>query len=151
MPPDDPALRMIADYVVDFEAMFLVELISEMYEVLDSIPQAVALAAPQIGTPLRVVVYDLNSDDRGVLINPRITARSHKTRTVTEGCLTYPDEFWRVRRSPSVVAEWQDRFGRQHEGSWYGLGAQMVQHELDHLEGRLIPDYAIRKVFPGSH
>jgi peptide deformylase len=146
--PLNPALRTKAAMVVDYDAQ-LADLIAEMFEVLDSVDGAVALAAPQIGAMQRVVVYSLpfgKIDNRGHMVNPTITRASAKKRLVTEGCLSFPDEFWRVRRAVSCTTAYVDRFGYAKVKEWHGLGAQMVQHELGHLDGVLLPDVAVARV-----
>lgn len=130
--------------VTEFDSEFA-KIIAEMFLTLDD-SGGVALAAPQVGIPLRVVVYALPDGSRGHMVNPKIVSRSKKTRAVTEGCLSFPGMYWRVRRYLSVGTTHQDRFGSVHARTWHGLGAQMVQHELDHLDGILLPSKALRQV-----
>ncbi len=144
--PDAPELRLPSLEVVDFD-LDLVGVITTMYCLLDGTERAVGLAAPQMGVMRRVVVYDLgDGEERGVMVNPTVFSRSKKSRTVTEGCLSFPGMYWQVRRALSVTTTYQDRWGREHIKVWHGLGAQMVQHELDHLDGILLPDIAICQV-----
>lgn len=113
--------------------------IAELFQALDAHPGAIALAAPQVGLPLRALVWRLPSDD-GHAINPVIVSRSAKKRRVTEGCLTYPGQFWTTPRHTWVDVTWDDRFGRGHSERAHGLKAQMWQHEIDHLDGVLLPE-----------
>lgn len=149
LPRTAPVLRQVAQRVEEFDSD-LSALIAEMFCFLDGVEGAVALAAPQIGVSKRVVVYDLHDGKhRGVMVNPIITSHSENARPVTEGCLSFPGQAWRVRRWMRVGTTHFDRFGHVHVKDWHFLGAQMVQHELEHLDGILLPDVAIRRVPAG--
>ena len=111
---------------------------------------ALGLAAPQIGISKRMVIFkNKNLDERGavksekdydVLINPRITQlRGDKDKT-TEGCLSCPDISVEVTRYKEIKVKAYDREGRKINKRYTGFLARVVQHELDHLDGKLIID-----------
>jgi len=102
-----------------------------------------ALAAPQVGTRLRLVSYDLGQGPRA-LVNPRITARSEATFTLWDDCFSFPDLLVRVRRARSITLDFEDASGRAQR--WSDLEpaeAELFQHELDHLDGILAVDRAV--------
>lgn len=102
-----------------------------------------AMAAPQIGTRLRLVAFDLGRGPRA-LINPRIVARSEPTFTLWDDCLCFPDVLVRVRRARSITIEFDDERG--HPQTWRDLApaeSELFQHELDHLDGVLAVDRAV--------
>lgn len=139
-----PSLEVPADALPDPD---ITALVAEMFLTLDEMSDAVALAAPQVGANYRIVVFDLGErGPRGHLINPVVLSTSRHQRAVTEGCLSFPGQLWRVRRSIRVDTTHLDKFGVRHTNEWSYFAAQMVQHELDHLDGVLLPDVALRKV-----
>ncbi|SEJ11443.1 peptide deformylase [Propionispira arboris] len=101
----------------------------------------VGLAAPQVGTAIRVVVIDVGN---GLLelINPVIVEREG-TDTDTEGCLSIPDIFGEVERSSKVTVEFTNRRNKKQQITGEGLLARCFQHELDHLDGVLFIDRAL--------
>jgi peptide deformylase len=101
----------------------------------------VGLAAPQVGTAIRVVVIDVGN---GLLelINPVIVEREG-TATDTEGCLSIPDIFGEVERSSKVTVEFTNRRNKKQQITGEGLLARCFQHELDHLDGVLFIDRAL--------
>jgi peptide deformylase len=101
----------------------------------------VGLAAPQVGTAIRVVVIDVGN---GLLelINPVIVEREG-TATDTEGCLSIPDIFGEVERSSKVTIEFTNRRNKKQQITGEGLLARCFQHELDHLDGVLFIDRAL--------
>ena len=105
----------------------------------------VGLAAPQVGKLIRAVVIDVG-EGRYELINPVITEREG-TAVDSEGCLSVPDIFGEVERAEKVTVEYTNRWGKQQRLAADGLLARCIQHEVDHLEGRLFIDIAksIRK------
>ncbi len=140
-----PALTVPAAKVEEFDAR-LADLIAEMYQLLDSIgARAAALAAPQVGISERVFVYSFDGL-RGHMVNPTIVGTSAHRRPVTEGCLTFPDRLWRVKRYIRCQTTAFDRFGHVHVNDWAYFPAQVMQHEIDHLNGILLPDVALRQV-----
>lgn len=104
--------------------------------------EGVGLAAPQIGVPIRVFVYDVSEPEpaSGVLINPRITA-ARGTVKETEGCLSIPGLSELVERSARIVIEGLDRDGNEVRIEAEGLLGRCLQHENDHLDGVLFVDH----------
>lgn len=123
----------------------LLDLIDDMIETMHKY-NGVGLAAVQVGILKRIVVIDLY-DDHGpiVLINPIIT-KTKGEQEVDEGCLSFPNEFAKVIRPAEVVAEYTDRNGKRMKIKAKELLAQVIAHELDHLEGELF----IEKIIPGT-
>jgi peptide deformylase len=117
-------------------------LIDDMIETMYAAP-GIGLAAPQIGEPLRIFVVDLSvgraSGDLIVLVNPEI-AEHDGMQLETEGCLSLPGFEATVVRPARIVVRGLDREGRERRVEGTGLLARALQHELDHLEGRLFVD-----------
>jgi peptide deformylase len=106
-----------------------------------------AMAAPQIGIPRRFVALELG-DGPFVIADPRITACSAETFTLWDDCMSFPDLLVRVRRHVSIDLEYTDERGERV--SWRGLSrahAELLQHEIDHLDGVLAVD---RVTEPGA-
>jgi len=107
----------------------------------------VGLAAPQVGITQRFLVM-MTPDDEQVfkMINPKILSRSEKTCTMEEGCLSVLGGdnlpvYANVARPESVTVEWTDENGEQMSAEMSGVPARIVQHETDHLDGKLFIDY----------
>lgn len=107
----------------------------------------VGLAAPQVGLDMRIAVIDAGG---GILkiINPSIIKRDGSD-TTEEGCLSIPSVLVKVKRSKTVTVEYTDESGKINKKTFTGLEAKAFQHEIDHLNGRLIIDYLpwYRRVF----
>ncbi|MCL7956566.1 MAG: peptide deformylase [marine benthic group bacterium] len=135
----DPALRARCEEVetVDDEVRRLVDDLIDTMEAADGI----GLAAPQVGIPLRVFVYDIRDPDiePGALINPRIVEAGGTVRD-TEGCLSIPGFDETVERYATVVVEGLDREGREIRIEAGDLLSRCLQHEYDHLDGVLFID-----------
>ena len=121
-------------------------LIDAMVATMYRHPRCVGLAAPQVGSRLRVAVMDASVHPRGkggrglvVLINPRID-RAEGVVIQREGCLSVPDFTGNVRRSARVRLRAFDRDGTSHEWRLEGFEAVVAQHEVDHLDGLLFLD-----------
>ncbi len=136
----DPRLRTRARPVTQFDAELGV-LIDDMLETMYQAP-GIGLAASQVDVHLRVIVIDLSDgrDEPFVVINPEILAREGDARG-EEGCLSVPNIFDEVPRAAKIRLRWQDRHGETHESDFEGMMAVCVQHEMDHLEGKLFVDY----------
>lgn len=138
----DPALRATAAPVERFDDA-LARLVERLRRVMDDAPGA-GLAAPQLGVLARVVVYRLPEDERDapsrVLVDPAIVERSAECATFVEGCLSMPGVLAPVERSARVVVRAHDERGRLCEIAAEDDHASVVQHELDHLDGMLLPD-----------
>lgn len=103
----------------------------------------VGLAASQVDIHERIVVIDVseNHDDLLVLINPQITWMSEESQVYEEGCLSVPGVYDEVRRSAQITVQAQNEKGEHYEFDADGLLAVCVQHELDHLEGKVFVEY----------
>jgi peptide deformylase len=106
----------------------------------------IGLAAPQVGAMARLLVMDCVKDPAKsprpmVLINPTITWSSEDTSVYDEGCLSIPDQYAEVTRPATVRVEWLGLDGKTNEEEFEGLWATCVQHEIDHLNGKLFIDY----------
>lgn len=136
----DPRLRTKARIVTQFDAE-LHRLIEDLFDTMYAAP-GIGLAATQIDAHQRVIVADVSAERAQplVLINPEILSREG-LNTVEEGCLSVPDIFDEVERSLRVRVRAQDRDGQVFERDFEDMLAVCVQHELDHLEGKLFVDY----------
>ena len=113
-------------------------LIDDMFETMYA-ARGIGLAAPQVGRLERLAVVDVN-DNPFVIINPEIVLREGAQRG-EEGCLSIPDIYGEVERAMRVVVRAIDRDGRPFEVDASELLARCLQHEIDHLHGRLFIDY----------
>ncbi len=134
----DPVLKQVCEPVDKIDKR-LRRLLDDMAETMYE-SDGVGIAAPQVGRAIRAVVIDVDKK-RYDLINPVITEREG-TATDTEGCLSVPDIYGEVERAEKVTVEYQNRFGKKHVLTADGLLGRCIQHELDHLEGRLFIDIA---------
>jgi peptide deformylase len=106
----------------------------------------IGLAAPQVGVLQRVIVMDCVKDPEVaprpmVLLNPEVIWSSEEVNTYDEGCLSIPDQYADVTRPKVVTVRWMDLDGVTQEETFDGLWATCVQHEIDHLNGKLFIDY----------
>ena len=142
----DPVLRTISTPVEHIDAN-LKRLVNNMFETMYDAP-GVGLAAIQVGVPKRLLVLDVADDDEGkqplVLINPKILKLGAVTRVYEEGCLSLPDIRLDIERPTTVTLEYTDIDGTLHVTEADGLLATSIQHEIDHLDGKLIVDYLTR-------
>jgi peptide deformylase len=135
----DPALRLRAHEVEDFDDDLL--RLTERMKRLMAEAQGVGLAGNQVGVLRRVVVVQPNSEQEALaLVNPRLVERSDELETDDEGCLSLQGVLAPVERHTAVTLEAQDVRGEPLRLELSGLGARVVQHELDHLDGVLILD-----------
>lgn len=149
-----PVLRGIATAVPlsDIPGAPIQKIVADMQQTLAAEPDGAALAAPQIGVPLRIFVLaervfspeDLHDDSKKdthlVYINPTIVKRSRRKRVVDEGCLSVRGKYGTIKRSTNVTIEAYDEFGNKFTRGAGGLLAQAFQHETDHLDGTLFID-----------
>ena len=135
----DPALRMQANEVADFDADL--ERLVERMTALMIEAQGVGLAATQVGILRRVVVIQPYSDEEPIaLVNPRLVERSEDVATDDEGCLSMQRVLVPVERHTAVTVEAQGFGGEPIRLELEDLPARVAQHELDHLDGVLILD-----------
>ena len=134
----DPVLRTTANEVTEINDK-LKDLLDKMKETMYD-AKGVGLAAPQVGISKRVVVVDIGN---GVheLINPEIESLSDKTYIDEEGCLSIPGQSGKVERAYQIKVTALNREGKEFELEAEGLLARVIQHEVDHLEGKLFTDY----------
>lgn len=112
------------------------ELVERMIKVMHA-ADGVGLAAPQIGVLRQVIVFLLDEKEY-VLLNPRITWRSEETITDAEGCLSLMNHACEVERAKAIKVEGEDLEGVTHEYELEGLHARILQHEIDHLHGKMV-------------
>ena len=136
----DQRLRTRARPVTAFDAE-LGRLVDDMFETMYAAP-GIGLAASQVDVHQRVLVIDIsdNRDQPRVFINPEILSREGEAET-EEGCLSVPGIFDGVKRAARVRVRWQDRTGKFFEDTFEDMMAVCIQHEMDHLEGKLFVDY----------
>ncbi len=138
----DPALRQQTHLVTVFDSR-LERLAAVMMEVMHR-EEGVGLAAPQIGVLSRVMVWrdPENEHEEYVFVNPVVTVSSEACSTEGEGCLSVPGCTVEVSRADEVTVEAQDLKGTPLTLEAAGMVARIMQHEIDHLDGRLILDRA---------
>ena len=136
----DPRLRRVAEPVEQVDDAIR-QLVDDMLETMYDAP-GIGLAAIQVNVDKRVVVIDTSEDknDPLCLINPEILARSGEEQ-MDEGCLSVPGFFETVTRAERVKVRALDRDGQPFERDADGLLAVCIQHEIDHLDGRLFVDH----------
>lgn len=151
-----PILRRRAEEV-SAEYPGLAKLIEDMWETM-YYSSGVGLAAPQINKGVRIFVMDslqifenLEPEEKNeypgdngikqVFINPLITGMEGEEWPYNEGCLSIPKVREDIMRPPSLTMEWLDENFQPHSGSFTGITARVIQHEFDHLEGKLFIDY----------
>ncbi|WP_439154138.1 peptide deformylase [Yoonia sp.] len=140
----DPRLKKVADPVASVTDD-LRRLADDMLETMYDAP-GIGLAAPQVAVMNRMIVMDCEKDedatpDPMVLINPRVLWTSEDRNVYDEGCLSIPEQYAEVERPAEVEVEWMDLTGKTRRERFDGLWATCVQHEIDHLDGRLFIDY----------
>ncbi len=140
----DPRLKKVCDPVDDLSDE-LRQLADDMLETMYDAP-GVGLAAPQVGKLHRLIVLDCVKDEGEeprplVMFNPEVIASSDETNVYEEGCLSIPDQYADVTRPKVVDVSWIDRDGNPQQETFDGLWATCVQHEIDHLNGKLFIDY----------
>ena len=116
----------------------------DMLETMYKAP-GIGLAAVQIGILKRVVVIDVSRDENKknpiYLVNPVILERSKTTSVYEEGCLSLPEQYAEIEASDSCVVKYVDYNGKENELKAEGLLSTCIQHEVDHLDGKLFIDY----------
>lgn len=153
---DHPALHGIAEEVAieEITSSKIQKVLKDMRTALDSYNadgfNGVAIAAPQIGIPLRIfIVHNTSKDKRDkdtlpdlIAINPYIVKVSKRKHVRGEGCLSVPEHYGAVTRSTHATIRAYDEGGKLYERGASGLLAQIFQHEVDHLDGILFIDRA---------
>jgi peptide deformylase len=136
----DPRLRIRAQPVTQVDAS-LRELVDDMFETMYAAP-GIGLAATQVNVAKRLLVLDISEkrDQPLVLINPDVVAREGVEET-EEGCLSVPGVYDKVTRAEKIRVRALDRDGKPLDFAADGLLAVCIQHEIDHLDGKLFVDY----------
>lgn len=138
----NPILRKRAEEVASDLIPSVQDLITDLLETMKE-AKGVGLAAPQVGKSLRIIV--VNTDDEPiVLINPVITRFSWRKFIDEEGCLSVPGKFGLVKRAKSIRVEALDENGEPIKFKAKDLFARVIQHETDHLDGKLFIDKMIK-------
>jgi peptide deformylase len=137
----DPRLRTVAKPVTQFDAA-LSKLVGDMIETMYE-ADGVGLAATQVDVHKRLLVIDVSEERNAPMVfaNPEITVLDQCTREVKEGCLSVPGFYEPVTRPEHVLVRAQDQYGKAFELQPDGLLAVCIQHEIDHLNGKLFVDY----------
>lgn len=139
----DPRLKKLCDPVAQVTED-LAKLARDMLETMYDAP-GIGLAAPQVGVNKRLIVMDCMKPPEAprplILFNPAVTWSSSELSTYEEGCLSIPDQYADVERPNMVTVTWMDETGAAREETFSGLWATCVQHEIDHLNGKLFIDY----------
>ena len=144
----DPVLRRKATAIDPQEYPHIKQVIDDMYETMYG-ARGVGLAAPQVGLSMRLFVIDASvfadeepdlKDFKKVFINATILEETGEEWPFNEGCLSIPDIREDVYRKPTVKLSYYDEDWKHHEATFSGLAARVIQHEYDHIEGKLFTD-----------
>ena len=136
----DPRLRTVAKAVSEFDEN-LKQLVSDMFETMYEAP-GIGLAATQVDRHIRLLVMDVSEarNQPRCLINPVILSAEGEEE-MDEGCLSVPGFYEKVSRADRIRVRTQDVSGATSEFEAEGIEAVCIQHEMDHLEGKLFVDY----------
>ncbi|MBF89448.1 MAG: peptide deformylase [Candidatus Marinimicrobia bacterium] len=138
----DPILRKVLDTVKDWKSInnIITDMFDTMYEL-----EGIGLAANQIGLNLNLIVIDISHSDESyppiAFVNGNILESSGSV-SMDEGCLSIPGIQVNITRSERIIFSYQDIKGNSHQKEFSGLMARVIQHEMDHIAGKLIIDYA---------
>jgi peptide deformylase len=139
----DPVLKKVC---VDIDETYpeLKQLISNMFETMNN-ASGVGLAAPQIGLPIRLFIVDTKADEdeevfKKVFINAQILEETGEPWSFNEGCLSIPEVREDIMRKPNILIRYYDEHWNLHEEKVSGFAARVIQHEYDHIEGKLFTD-----------
>jgi peptide deformylase len=146
----DPVLEKTAEVVkfpLDNETKILIK---NMWQEVRE--KGVGLAAPQVGVSKQICIIYLSGTEKGkqakdlVLINPKITFRSQAESLMIEGCLSFPGEYWEIWRPSNINVEYFDEKGKKKTLQASGWLSRVIQHEVDHLQGKLFINLGGRKL-----
>ena len=140
----DPRLKKVATPIASITDEIR-RLADDMLETMYDAP-GIGLAAPQVAVTERMLVMDCIKDENAtpepmVLINPEIVWSSETLNVYEEGCLSIPEQYAEVERPAEVEVKWLGLDGKDRRERFGGLWATCVQHEIDHLNGKLFIDY----------
>lgn len=145
----DPVLKRMAADIEPAEFPELKQLIADMYETMYA-ARGVGLAAPQIGQSIRLFIIDATpfdddepdlKDFKKVFINAHIIEETGEKWPFNEGCLSIPDIREDIYRNSKILISYFDENWIHHEESFKGLAARVIQHEYDHIDGKLFTDH----------
>ena len=136
----DPRLYKVADEVKVIDSK-IKDLISDMAETMYDAP-GIGLAATQVDVHQRIIVIDISEDKDNLLVMINPTILEHRgEELIQEGCLSVPEVFEKVKRAEWIKISALDKNGKKFELQADGLLAVCIQHEMDHLEGKVFVDY----------
>ena len=144
----DPVLRKKATGIEPDEYPNIKQLVDDMFETMYA-ARGVGLAAPQVGLSMRLFIVDATpfeddepelKDFKKVFINACIMEESGEEWAFNEGCLSIPDIREDVYRKPRIKISYYDENWKHHEDVFSGMAARIIQHEYDHIEGKLFTD-----------
>lgn len=137
----DPKLRTVAKPVSNVDKR-IKDIISDMFDTMYDAP-GIGLAATQVDIHERIIVIDVSEDKSEplVFINPEITVLEGDPETMQEGCLSVPGFYEDITRIEHCMVNALDKHGKPFELECRGLLAVCIQHEVDHLDGKLMVDY----------
>lgn len=142
----DPVLRKVAIDIPAGEDVS--KLIEDMYETMYA-ADGMGLAAPQIGKSIRLFIVDATmvedepdlKEFKKVFINPKISEKAGDETLLEEGCLSIPNLRERIPRPDRIRLTWFDEKWQKHEADFAGMQSRIIQHEYDHIEGKLFLDH----------
>lgn len=138
----NPILLKKTEPILDVKKASIKKLISDMLETMEE-NNGVGLAAPQVGKSLRLCVIRVE-DETYILINPRITYKSYLKEIWEEGCLSFPGKFIPVKRHKKVRVKAKNELGEEVTLKADGLLSRALQHEIDHLDGKVFIEKEVR-------
>lgn len=136
----DLILRKTLNRVTDFNNREIKKIIADLKKVLEQEKDGVGLAASQIGYEKRIF-YVSYENFKKVFINAQITNSSKEKEILEEGCLSLKDVVKKIARAKKIIVKYYDQTGKKHKQKFKGFLARIIQHEIDHLNGKLIIDY----------
>jgi peptide deformylase len=151
----DPVLRLVAKPIAKVDKKIL-GLIEDMKDTLTAQkdPEGVGLAAPQVGKSLRLFVVDYKKLQR-VVINPevlkiekKLIPKKKSKKEILEGCLSLPHFYGPIERNKSITIKYLNETGKTITETFEGFNAQIIQHEIDHLNGVLFVDKILEQNAP---
>ncbi len=128
-------------------------LISDMWETVDS--KGVGLAAPQVSVSKKICIICLDSEmipknqkikNNFVMINPEITFSSQVNSNIIEGCLSFPEQYYKINRPSNIIVKFQNEKGKWEFVKAGGWLSRVIQHEVDHLNGKLFINIGGQKI-----
>ena len=136
---EDPVLRKKAKKITDFNKD-IERLVFDMKQTMAH-NQGIGLAAPQLGTSKRIIVYkDADTHEIKELINPEIIKTEKEKNILEEGCLSFPGVYLKIKRPGAIEVKGFNKNGEEVLFGAQGITARVIQHEIDHLNGILFFD-----------